>query len=121
MKIKDMTQHGFYKAIDNEHFIIEVLSLSDLTEVYGVTEKELQEHKDSLFIDVWYHDSDAPYKHDEGVYQSNGTIYKIDAIPDIFENMEFIDDTAYNHKLCGKGNMIMQRSEKQIDYKQTLN
>lgn len=121
MKIKDIQQKGFYKVIDNEHFIIEVLSLSDLTEVYGVTEEELQEHKNSLFIDVWYHDSDVPYKHDEGVYQSNGTVYKLDAIPEIFENMEFIDDSSYDHKLCGKENMMMRRVEKETTAKPILN
>ena len=37
MKIKDIQQKGFYKAIDTEHFIIEVLSLDDLTGVCGIT------------------------------------------------------------------------------------
>ena len=112
MKIKDIQQKGFYKAIDNEHFIIEVLSLDDLTGVCGITEEELKENLKSLFVDVWYHDSDMPYKHDEGVYQSNGTVYKLDAIPEIFENMEFIDDSSYDHKLCGKENMMMRRCER---------
>ena len=39
MKIKDIQEKGFYKAIDNEHFKIEVLSLDDLTGVYVITEK----------------------------------------------------------------------------------
>ena len=90
MKIKDIQQKGFYKAIDNEHFIIEVLSLDDLTSVCGITEEELKENTKSLFVDVWYHDENAPYKHDKNTYQSNGIIYKIDTIPDIFENMDFM-------------------------------
>lgn len=112
MKIKDIQQKGFYKAIDNEHFIIEVLSLDDLTGICGIAEEELKENLKSLFVDVWYHDSDMPYKHDKGVYQSNGTVYKLDAIPEIFENMEFMDDSSYDHKLCGKENMIMRRCER---------
>ena len=46
MKIKDITQKGFYKAVDNEHFIFEVLELSDLTGVYGLTEEEIKENID---------------------------------------------------------------------------
>lgn len=112
MKIKDITQKGFYKAVDNEHFIFEVLELSDLTGVYGLTEEEIKENIDSLFVDVWYHDSDAPYNHEEGVYQSNCTVYKIDSIPDIFEDMNVMDDSLYDHKLCGKENTIMRRNKR---------
>ena len=121
MKIKDIQQKGFYKAIDNEHFIIEVLSLDDLTSVCGITEEELKENTKSLFVDVWYHDENAPYKHDKNTYQSNGIIYKIDTIPDIFANMDFMDDSSYDHQLCGKEKIFMRRFEKEITAKPILN
>lgn len=121
MKIKDITETGFYKAIDNESFIIEVLHLSNVSEIYGVTEEEIKENQDTLFVDVWYHDEDAPYKHDKNTYQSNGMIYKIDSIPDIFENMDFIDDSSYDHQLCGKEKVFMRRVEKEITAKPILN
>lgn len=45
MKIKDLKERGFYKAIDNDNFIIEVLNLSDLTEALDITEEDYKRRK----------------------------------------------------------------------------
>lgn len=110
MKITEIKEAGFYKAIDNPHFILEILHLSDVKN--NLPKDSLQEQKNDLFVDVWYHDGDKPYNHKKETYQSNKTIYKIDAIPDIFYNMEFIDDFDYDHTLYGFDGDIMIRTKK---------
>lgn len=121
MKIKDLKERGFYKAIDNDNFIIEVLNLSDLTEALDITEEDCEKKKDSLFVDVWYHDPEFPYKHPEGVYQSNGNVYELTTIPEIFENMEFMEDMNYEHEFYGENNMVMKRYKPEIKEKHILN
>ena len=121
MKIKDLKERGFYKAINNDNFIIEVLNLSDLTEALGITEEDYEKKKDSLFVDVWYHDSEFPYRHPEGVYQSNGNVYELTTIPEIFENMEFMEDMNYEHEFYGENNMVMKRYKPEIKEKHILN
>lgn len=118
MKINNITERGFYKAVDNDHFVIEIIKLSDLKEVK--TDEDLSDVQDELFVDVWYHDSDKPYNHKEGIYQSNGNVYKLEAVPEIFDNMEFIEDFGYTHTIHGEDGLVMYRHKPQME-KQVYN
>jgi len=110
MKLSEIKKKGFYRSIDDNHFILEVLKLSDITE--ATCDNDLTQAKDSLFVDVWYHDKKPPYNHKQGVYQSNGSVYEINAVPTMFCEMEFVDDVDYDHRIQGEDGTVMIRSNK---------
>lgn len=118
MKINDITERGFYKAIDNNHFVIEIIKLSDLKEVK--TDEDLSDVQNELFVDVWYHDDEKPYNHKDGIYQSNGNVYKLEAVPEIFDNMEFVKDDEYSHDIRGEDGLVMYRYKSRME-KQVYN
>lgn len=55
------------------------------------------------------------------MYQSNGNVYELTTIPEIFENMEFMEDMNYEHEFYGENNMIMKRYKPEIKEKHILN
>ena len=44
MKINNITERGFYKAVDNDHFVIEIIKLSDLKEKKNQAKKQIDDY-----------------------------------------------------------------------------
>lgn len=112
MKINEIKKCGFYLATNSDYFLIEVTKLSQIDVVES--NEDLSDYEDSLFVDLWYHDPKKPYFHKKGVYQSNGRLYKINTIPDIFMNLDLVEDNSSEYINYGKEGKMLYRRQKRL-------
>lgn len=110
MNISEIKKCGFYRATNSDYFLIEVTKLSEIDEIVG--EPDVNVNGDSLFVDVWFHSMEKPYCHPEGVYQSNGIVYSLDAVPDAFSCLDLVEDVYCTHRAYGKDGKMLSRKPK---------